>query len=511
VTITAIDQEDQSLPDERARYARQIMGQALLLGVFADTVLRHPPWGIGLTIWVAALAITTTSLVLRRGAPYRREPFLWLGAAVICALALAVRDAEMLQFFNVLATVFALTLLSMLLAGAPAPSIWAARIRDVVVAWAYAVRDAVGGVVPLVFRDTQLESVIERSGVGRPPVVRAILLTVPLVLVFGALLRQADPAFASLLRLPEIDLENVVSHVVVAGIFAWITSGWLRGALVAGAGTRRRPSDEFPLTLGVTEISASLGSLNALFALFVGVQLGWLFGGADVVRETTGLSVAEYARRGFFELVFVAALVFPVILGTRATIAGDDAALRRHRRLALPLLALLGAIMLSAVLRMRLYVQYFGLTTDRLYALVGMLWLAFVFLCMAMTVLRGWTRPFAAMAVLSAFATVFALNLVSPEALVARVDLSPSRTARPVDYKYLASLSGDAAPIVARALAGAAPSVENCRAALSMRARWISYPQHWTQWNVAAARARSVVLAQLTPLSLRRLCGYSRT
>jgi hypothetical protein len=303
----------------------------------------------------------------------------------------------------------------------------------------------------------------------------------------------------------------VVSHVVVAGIFAWITSGWLRGALVAGAGTRRRPSDAFPFTLGVTEISASLGSLNALFALFVGAQLGWLFGGADVVRETTGLSVAEYARRGFFELVFVAALVFPVILGTRATIAGDEAALRRHRRLALPLLALLGAIMLSAVLRMRLYVQYFGLTTDRLYALVVMLWLAFVFLCMAMTVLRGWTRPFAAMAVLSAFATLLAVNIVSPEIIVARVDLSPSRTARPVDYHYLATLSGDAAPIVAGALAGAAPSADNCRAALSMRARWISYPKHWTQWNVAAARARPVVLAQLTPLSLRRLCGYSRT
>ena len=67
----------------------------------------------------------------------------------------------------------------------------------------------------------------------------------------------------------------------------------------------------------MVEISTALTAVNVLFGLFVGMQVRWLFGGASVVNETTGLSVAAYARSGFFELVTVSALVLPLLLGTR--------------------------------------------------------------------------------------------------------------------------------------------------------------------------------------------------
>src|SRR5207249_9555028 len=110
------------------------------------------------------------------------------------------------------------------------------------------------------------------------------------------------------------------------------------------------------VTLGTLDVTIILGGLVALFALFVGVQIGWLFGGERLVRSTTGLGYAQYARHGFFELVWVSLLVLPVLLGTRVAISeGDARSIRRHRRLSMPLLLLVGATMVSAIGRMRLY------------------------------------------------------------------------------------------------------------------------------------------------------------
>jgi hypothetical protein len=512
VGVVATDTVDVTVVEERASFARQILVQAALLGLLGDAMLRDPPWGIGWTICISALASTVVLLVLRRGARLNKEQSAWLVAAVACAVAFAGRDAEMLQFANLAATVNALAMVAMSLAGGPQPSILAARLRDVLRAWRYAARDALVGAVPLWARDARAPAAVRESLAGRAPAFRAALLTLPLVLVFGTLLGGADPVFGSLFSVPDIGLGDVASHVVVAGIFAWLCAGWMRGALMS-AGNRPASAERLPFALGVVEISTTLGALNAMFALFVGMQLTWLFGGANIVQETTGLTVAEYARHGFFELVSVAALVLPVLLLTRAAAAGDDAALHRHRRLALPLLGFLAAIMFSAVFRMRLYVQYFGLTTDRLYALVLMAWLAIVFVCMALTVLRGWSRPFAALTVVSAYGTLFILNCANPEALVARVDLARSPTARPVDYNYLAMLGGDAVPVVASALVSAAPSPATCHAARKLEARWRPGPfvVPLSRWNLGAARGQSVVLARLTPHSLRRLCGSSKT
>ncbi|HEY8176541.1 MAG TPA: DUF4153 domain-containing protein, partial [Gemmatimonadaceae bacterium] len=82
-----------------------------------------------------------------------------------------------------------------------------------------------------------MPAVVRASTAGRSPALRAAALTVPLVLIFGKLLGGADPVFASLFSLPEMDLADIASHVIVAGIFAWLCAGWMRGALLS-AGNR---------------------------------------------------------------------------------------------------------------------------------------------------------------------------------------------------------------------------------------------------------------------------------
>ena len=61
--------------------------------------------------------------------------------------------------------------------------------------------------------------------------------------------------------------------------------------------------------LGIVELGIVLGLLDVLFLAFVLVQFRYLFGGAELVQVSATLTYAEYARRGFFELVAVAALL----------------------------------------------------------------------------------------------------------------------------------------------------------------------------------------------------------
>ena len=331
---------------------------------------------------------------------------------------------------------------------------------------------------------------------------RAVLLTAPLVVVFALLLSRADPVFASVFQL-QLNAELIFEHLFVIGAFAWWSAGWIRGALL---GVSRRPAlpDKMPIRLGLAEITTSLGAVIALFTIFVALQLRWLFGGAEIVLATTGLTVAEYARRGFFELVAVAALVLPLILVTRSVIE-DANVVRRHRQLSLVLIVLLAPIIASALLRMQLYVSYFGLTTDRLYATALMAWLGIVFVALARTVLRGWSRPFAAMTVFSGFVTLLTLNVINPDQLVARVNLGRSSDAQAVDYAYLAQLHGDAVPTVVKALTTAAPSLESCKAAEHLRERWSSVRP--AAWNLGALSGRQAVEAELSLAEVQRLCA----
>src|SRR5207237_8333932 len=92
--------------------------------------------------------------------------------------------------------------------------------------------------------------------------------------------------------------------------------GGLRPILVPAT----TPSEPFApvrprASLGIVETCVVLGALDALFAAFVAVQFRSAFGGAAFVERTTGLTYAAYARRGFFELVVVAALALPLLVG----------------------------------------------------------------------------------------------------------------------------------------------------------------------------------------------------
>ena len=250
-------------------------------------------------------------------------------------------------------------------------------------------------------------------------------------------------------------------------------------------------------TLGITEVATALAALDLLFLFFVILQFRYLFGGDALVQVTPDLTYAEYARRGFFELVFASVLVVPVLL------AADWLLDRRtprdafvFRGLAGMQIALVLAIAASALQRLRLYHASYGLTESRFYAMVLLIWIGAMLLWLAATVLRGRRDSFAFGALASGFATVGLLFLVNPDAIVARANVARMASAdAPVrfDVAYATSLSADAVPVLIDALS-ALPRDVQCPLARHMLRRWPpDRERSLRSWNWSAARASDAV------------------
>ncbi len=316
-------------------------------------------------------------------------------------------------------------------------------------------------------------------------VVRTALVTLALLLVFGALFASADAVFASFL--PRLDASDLPGQAVVAVLLlvaaltlahlALAPPSWTRVALPAA-----RPA-------GRWEWTAPVLALAVLVLAFVAVQVVALIGGDSYVRATAGLTYAEYARQGFGQLVAATALTLLVVAVSARTAPRATPADRVLSRVALGVLCLatLGVVV-SALGRMDLYVDAYGLTRLRLFVVVAEIAMAVVLLLVMAAGIR-WRATWLPLAVVHVCGlAVLGLAVVNPDAQIVRYNVaaakSPASTG--LDVYYLQNLSADAVPAVDDL---ADQELRTCLLASAQ----VAEPTDPAGWNLARQRAWDVV------------------
>ncbi|HEY9373800.1 DUF4173 domain-containing protein [Streptomyces sp.] len=282
------------------------------------------------------------------------------------------------------------------------------------------------------------------------PVLRTALVAVVLLVVFGALFAGADAAFADLLGslMPDISLAQA----------PWRLSLFLLGLFGAiavartGAAPLRWDRMEFQQgrARGRMEWALPLVVLNLLFAAFNAVQLTVLFGGYDKVLKETGLTYSAYARQGFWQLL-TATLLTLVVIGLALRWAPrSDARDRTLVRTVLGALCVLTLVVVaSALRRMELYVDAYGLTRLRISVEAMEIWLGVVILLIMAAGVFGAKLLPRAVAV-SAAAAVLGFGLISPDAIIAKSNVDRYERLGKIDLDYLDGLSADAVPALDR-------------------------------------------------------------
>ena len=461
----------------------------LCFGVAADVLGRAVPGRLDVALGAGFLVLLVASLVQRDPGLPSPPPALGPAAGVL-AMALIWRDSPMLFGLDLLALGVVAALATPRLR---APGLGRVGVSDYATGALGLAGGTAAGTAGLLFSDIDWRGLSDDAPFRRlrGPAV-GLLAAVPVVALFGGLLMDADPVFDRLVTdTVTVRLDALAPHASAILLWAWFAAGLLRtifgDAPVARAGARRYGR------LGLGEVATVLGVVDLLFLGFVVVQFRYLFGGAALVRSVAGLGYAEYARSGFFQLVTVAALSLPLLLAADWALGRrDQGRLHRFRLLALAMLLLLDVMLASALYRMRLYTAEYGLTELRFYTTAFMAWLVVALGWFAATVLRGRRSRFAPGALVAAALVLGALNLLNPDAMIARVNLARAEAGRAVDARYAARLSADAVPTLLRLAAGLS-AADRCAVEAELRARWAVELARGDRWNIGMSRAARAV------------------
>ncbi len=450
-------------------------------------------WGIFTTL--AALGLLFVMRASER--PLGRSTRLLLLLAVVLGWSAPFTSAELFHVLLVVAIATLFALAAMVAAGLPLKAVGAARmLLAPPTVWFFAV-------IEVVQRKVEAIGLLRHGGSAQA--LRGALIAAPVVIVFTMLLAGADPFFNRAIGSVADLLERFafMDQLVVFGVFGTMALGGYGMALRGGWSAR---GDVDPLArpiFGDLERVIVLGSVVTLFAIFSIVQLAYLFGDLGGLRGS-GVTYAEYARRGFGELTVAATLGTGLLLALERWRAAGPRD-RLARILGLTLILELHLLLESAMRRVNLYESAYGYTTDRLYGRVIMIGISAALLLLAWELWHGLdARRLARRCASVAAAFLLALTVWNHEAWIAERNIERSARTGQWDLAYLArGLSLDAAPAITANLHRL--SIEQRGELLSLLHHRHYGPdafasRHWWEWNarrtagVRALRDAGIVL-----------------
>jgi hypothetical protein len=454
--------------------------------------------GINWGIWTVGAAVGLVVVVWRARGAVEREVGLVLGLACALALGAAVTADPDFHFLIFVGCVTLLAIAMLLGSGVRARAVGVVFI---------ALAPLIAAVRALVEAGRRALEGIELLRGGRSiPALRGAVIALPVMAGFALLLSAADPILASW-RDGVIDAVRGWTFLPRAIFFCMVSAfvlGAYGSALRAAGFEWTVPRIGVGLArLGDVERLITLAGVALVFALFLVLQLSYLFGNAPAVQGS-GVTYAEYARRGFGEITVAATLAVILIVGLDL-VALRGARERRVRVATLVLIALVQLLLVSAWRRVVLYEAAYGFTAARLYAQVYMV---AVTLCLLALAYEVWVTldpsRLARRAALIAIAALLALVYWNHEGWIARRNLARFADTGKLDVRYVARRLGlNAVPDLVHALPHLPPPIASeLRSCLAERyaAHHALRPRRWYEWNFRRTRARAaLVSASLDP------------
>jgi hypothetical protein len=329
-------------------------------------------------------------------------------------------------------------------------------------------------------------------------ILRGIIMTIPALFVFLLLFSSADLIFQKYVS-EILSIENemelflrflLILIVTIVFIGAYTYSFREKGETIMPQSSNKHAVEQI-------ESSIILGSINILFSIFIIVQFTYLFGGESNI-SAQGFTYAEYARRGFFELIAVAVIsLFLLLITEKYAIKKEAEHTLSFKILSTALITQVILIMVSAFIRLSLYEEAYGFTTLRLYSHAFIILLAFIFCLLFYKIFQDDRESAFILRVLISIAFFLAfMNLLNPDAFIARRNIERFERIGKIDIDYLGSLSDDAMPIIINVLD--IPD-EDMRKSLSLilyqhtQNRDSFYYSQWQSLNLSRIRANGIL------------------
>jgi hypothetical protein len=481
----------------------------ILLGWAFDFLFWKKPLGINFAIFVTLCLLTGVVLLRLDGLRLARGSSLLLLPVAFLAAMTFVRLEPMTVFLSISMAIFLMGILALTYLSGE----W---IRYTLLDYVFGYLRLFGSMIarPLGFvaenhRLTSGQpSLREKRGAGVWPVVRGIVIALPVIAIFASLLSSADPIFASRFKdfidLFKIDnLPEYIFRLAYILILAYLLAGTFLHAAQKSDEKVEEKTWVSPF-LGFTESTIVLGSVVLLFIAFVFIQFQYFFGGrANISIE--GYTYSEYAVKGFGELVTVAFFSLLLLLGLGAITRRETENQRRtFSILGVGLVGLVIVMLIAAFQRLGLYEAAYGFSRLRTYTHVFMIWLGLLLVAVVILEVLRRERLIGLGMVLASLGFVISLSLLNVDAFIVKqnvqreirstTDKTFAQGRADLDAQYFVDLSEDAIPSMVSAFHSKSLPVsvkEKVGAALACKQYegkqdtrtypWQSF--HFSRWN----------------------------
>lgn len=278
-----------------------------------------------------------------------------------------------------------------------------------------------------------------------------VCIAIPVIVIMTGLLASADEVFKNVfVDLGEmLKIDSILSNGI--GIMIMVVVGFIAPYAVFVYMNKRSIVPKTEKSGNHESIIAIIvsGAVSLIYILFSGIQIVFLFIGAGTLPS--GYSYAEYAREGFFQLLFVSAFNLLMII-VCIEFFKDSKILNGI----LTIVSICTFIMIaSSAYRMGMYISEYGLTFTRVFVLWALAVITLVMLGLVYQIYKKEFNLFRYCFVIVSLCYVV-LSFSHMDYFIAKYDLNMYDqmeqvhwTDNYVDYNYLLQLSTDAAPAVA--------------------------------------------------------------
>ena len=270
------------------------------------------------------------------------------------------------------------------------------------------------------------------------PIVIGLIIVLPILVIVLNLLASADPVFGKVVKdvFGKIFLSWDLVRIV---LFAFLIFLFAYG--VAVKATRRDldgimgPSKRYDPTIGCT-ISIVL---TVFYVIFVAVQIIYLFMNKGSLPDS--MSYSEYARTGFFQLLFVAVVNVCIVMVCDMVFTKSVLL-----RTVLFVMSICTYVMIaSATMRMFMYISEYNLT----YMRFNTLWaLATTTVLLTGVVVKMFKKslPLFNYSVMSVMMMLVIFAFCRPSAVIASYNLNPEHGTHKIDMSYVIDTGSDGVP-----------------------------------------------------------------
>lgn len=433
----------------------------LIFGMLYSALIVRGGFGIGLTL-ITVLFYAAYSFLIVKKNKAARLPSILLGIpTAILTLCFSLNSSFHGRGFMVITLALLFAAHTTLISGCtPADNFLSARTAaNTLYTWLAAPFVNFGAAFSAIFKNagkSEKKGAKAIGGIGK--VLIGLVIALPVAVILILLLVSADAAFESVI----VDiLEWIESLNLELGdfftdlLFGIMAVLFLVPAIISmRAGQVKKTSVSEPAAKLDSVITATIAYVAAaVYLLFVSVQIGYFFPVSmsyyfdyDFSTKLTlpdSMTWSEYARSGFFELSGVIIASFIAIaccmIFCRKNEKGNTPA---YLRIALTVIAACNFIMaLSAVLRMRLYTIWCGLTAKR----IGVLMIiAVIAISLVSVCIKLWANKFPLVRVVSvvSIAAAVCFGCMNVDRICAEVNVDRHlNEGTTIDMSYMGELS----------------------------------------------------------------------